>query len=159
MSFLPLPPTSHLLEINIEFICGKVTIDKAVNGWEKPGEALWVSLLTFPCGGERSLPCSWLCLRCFLGTVATSSSPSAPHKVPAHPRLPSGVQFGVFIAFSPPQPVTANSPKPVLGQECPALKAKLPPKPGVSQASKPCCHQSPSPGGIPCSHSAPLFSD
>lgn len=161
MSFLPLPPTSHLLEINIEFICGKVTIDKAVNGWEKPGEALWVSLLTFPCGDKRSLPCSWLCVRSFLGTVATGSSPSAPHKVPAHPRLPSGVQFGVFIAFSPPQPVMGSSLKPVLELECPALKAKFLPKPGVSQVSKPLLRtllaSGPSPGPpsapavLPCS--------
>lgn len=152
MSFLPLPPTSHLLEINIEFICGKVTIDKAVNGWEKPGEALWVSLLTFLCEDERSLPCYWLCVHCFLDTAATRSFPSAPHKVPAHPRLPSGVQFGVFIAFSSPQPVVGSSPKPALGLECPALKAKLPPKPGVKCHSRllgPCWHQSPSLGPPP----------
>lgn len=154
MSFLPLPPTSHLLEINIQFICGKVTIDKAVNRWEKPGEALWVSLLTFPSGDECSPPAPGCVCVCFLGTVATRSSPSAPHKVPAHPRLPSGVQFGVFIAFSPLQPVMGS---------CPTLKAKLPPKPGVSQVSKPLVRtllaSVPQPWATPCPHGAPLFSD
>lgn len=109
LSFLPLPPASHLLEINIEFSCRKVVVDKAVNGWEKPGRALQVSSLAFLCRHKCSLPHarSSLCTHRFLGIVSIVSSPSAPREVPACPRLPSDVQFG-FTAI--PQPVTANSP-------------------------------------------------
>ena len=162
MSFLPLPPASHLLEINIAFICRKVAIDKAVNSWEKPGGALRASLLGFLCGGKRSLPYarSLLCTHCLLGIVSTMSSPSAPHEVPACPRLPGGVRCG-FTAI--PQPAMVNSPKPALALGRAAFEAKPRWKPGISEVSK-LCQRSPrrgslgdpaaicppAPGGTPC---------
>lgn len=69
MSFLPLPPASHLLEINIGFICGKGAIGKAASGREKPSGALWASQLVFVCG-SNALP-----TRCLLSTASTAFVP------------------------------------------------------------------------------------
>lgn len=162
MSFLPLPPASHLLEINIECICGKVAIDEAVNGWEKPGRALWASLLAFLCGHKRSLPRarSSPSVRCLLSTICPRSSLSAPHKVHAHPGLPGGVWL-----YGRPPSLRRGTPTPALGLGWLAFKAKPRLKPGITQVSKlcprsprqgamlgPCWHLPPSPRG----HSLPL---
>lgn len=139
MSFLPLPPTSHLLEINIEFICGKVTIDKAVNGWGKPGKALWVSLLTFPCGDEHSLPCTWLCVHHFLGTGCHQFFPICSSQGPCSPQTAQWCPVWCFIyCFLPSPACDGKLPKSSAGAGVPALKAKLQPKPGVSSVKAAC---------------------
>lgn len=112
---------------------------------KKPAR-LFGSLLIFPVGMNAPSPAP--------GCVCIASLALLPlglsHLLLTRSLLPPDCQTGVFIAFSPPQPVMGSSPKPVLGLEHPALKAKLPSKLGVSQVSK-ALVRTPAPTVLPCS--------
>jgi len=136
VSFLPLPPASHLLEINIEFICGKVAIDETVNGREKTQQGSSGISACFPLQGKalRSLcPLLTVCALppqcCFHQVFPTFSSQG-----PCSPQA----AWRCSALWLSPQPVTGKSPKPALGLGCLAFKAKPRLKPGISQVSKPC---------------------
>lgn len=130
MSFLPLPPASHLLEINIGFICGKVAIGEAKNGREKPSGALWASPLVFACGDA-------LHTCCCLSTASTAFVPRLFTR-PLFSPSSSAWRYG-------PCPLRVLQSKPPV-----ALKAQ---QPGVVQVLEPkeapqdCWHL---PRGTPC---------